>query len=112
MGDLHHQLEESKESVIYSSASMDDHAKPLDDAVNKDDLGNAIAPIPSNTLGSIAEFKTGGLSDVEQNLKVIEEAVEAIGFGKFHWQLTMSCGFGFLADQVCFFKSDIPASKP
>ncbi|KAG7062198.1 hypothetical protein JMJ76_0006476 [Colletotrichum scovillei] len=79
---------------------MDDHAKPLDDAVNKDDLGNAIAPIPSNTLGSIAEFKTGGLSDVEQNLKVIEEAVEAIGFGKFHWQLTMSCGFGFLADQM------------
>ncbi|KXH45104.1 hypothetical protein CSIM01_01233 [Colletotrichum simmondsii] len=79
---------------------MDDHAKPLDDAVNRDDLGNAIAPIPSNALGSIAEFKTGGLSDVEQNLKVIEEAVEAIGFGKFHWQLTMSCGFGFLADQM------------
>ncbi|KXH25724.1 hypothetical protein CSAL01_04916 [Colletotrichum salicis] len=79
---------------------MDDQAKALDDAGNKDDFGNTVAPIPSNTRGSIAEFKTRGLSDVEQNLKVIEEAVEAIGFGKFHWQLTMSCGFGFLADQM------------
>ncbi|KAK1637553.1 major facilitator superfamily domain-containing protein [Colletotrichum phormii] len=79
---------------------MDEQSKPLDDAGNKDDFGNAIAPIPSNTHGLTAEFKTGGLNDVEQNLKVIEEAVEAIGFGKFHWQLSMSCGFGFLADQM------------
>ncbi|KAK1659953.1 major facilitator superfamily domain-containing protein [Colletotrichum godetiae] len=80
---------------------MDEHATPqIDKFITKDDFGNAIAPIPSNTRGSTAEFRTGGLSDVEQNLKVIEEAVEAIRFGKFHWQLAMSCGFGFLADQM------------
>jgi hypothetical protein len=34
------------------------------------------------------------------NHEVINKAIEAIGFGKFQWQLTFSCGFGFLVDQV------------
>lgn len=34
------------------------------------------------------------------NHEVINKAIEAIGFGKFQWQLAFSCGFGFLVDQV------------
>lgn len=34
------------------------------------------------------------------NLALVAEAIEAIGFGKYQWQLTLTCGFGFLVDQV------------
>lgn len=34
------------------------------------------------------------------NLAIVTEAIEAIGFGKYQWQLTFTCGFGFLVDQV------------
>ncbi|CAI0653665.1 unnamed protein product, partial [Colletotrichum noveboracense] len=68
-----------------------------------DDLGKPITPIPSNGRGTTVEYtsnNTHALSEVEINLRVIDEAVEAIGFGKFQGQLALSCGFGFLADQM------------
>lgn len=34
------------------------------------------------------------------NHALVTEAIEAIGFGKYQWQLTFTCGFGFLVDQV------------
>ncbi|KAJ0267568.1 hypothetical protein Brms1b_012663 [Colletotrichum noveboracense] len=75
-----------------------------DDPVEKgDDLGKPITPIPSNGRGTTVEYtsnNTHALSEVEINLRVIDEAVEAIGFGKFQGQLALSCGFGFLADQM------------
>ncbi|KAF0324359.1 major facilitator superfamily transporter [Colletotrichum asianum] len=75
-----------------------------DDPVEKgDDLGKPITPIQSNGRGTTVEYtsnNTHALSEVETNLRVIDEAVEAIGFGKFQWQLALSCGFGFLADQM------------
>lgn len=43
----------------------------------------------------------GTLVNRAENLKLVGESVDAIGFGKFQWQLTLTCGFGFLADQVC-----------
>ena len=39
-------------------------------------------------------------TDVQANLACVDAAIEAIGFGKYHWQLVISCGFGFLVDQV------------
>lgn len=75
-----------------------------DDPVEKgDDLGKPITPIQSNGRGTTVEYtpdNTHALSEVETNLRAIDEAVDAIGFGKFQWQLALSCGFGFLADQV------------
>lgn len=38
--------------------------------------------------------------DLVTNNVIVDETIEAIGFGKFQWQLTFSCGFGFLVDQV------------
>ncbi|EQB50995.1 major facilitator superfamily transporter [Colletotrichum gloeosporioides Cg-14] len=81
------------------------HRKSVDnEPVEKvDDLGKPIAPIPSNGRGTTVEYTsstTHALSEVEINLRVIDEAVEAIGFGRFQWQLALSCGFGFLADQM------------
>ncbi|EXA30563.1 hypothetical protein FOVG_18088 [Fusarium oxysporum f. sp. pisi HDV247] len=32
------------------------------------------------------------------NHEVINKAIKTIGFGRFQWQLTFSCGFGFLVD--------------
>lgn len=34
------------------------------------------------------------------NLARVDEAIEAIGWGKYQWQLTITCSFGFLVDQV------------
>ncbi|KAH7126065.1 putative sugar transporter [Dactylonectria macrodidyma] len=38
--------------------------------------------------------------DLVTNNVIVDETIEAIGFGKFQWQLTFSCGFGFLVDQM------------
>ncbi|KAI8190770.1 hypothetical protein KHU50_000395 [Colletotrichum sp. SAR 10_65] len=80
------------------------HGSVDDDPVEKgDDLGKPITPTQSHGRGTTVEYtsdNTHALSEVETNLRVIDEAVEAIGFGKFQWQLALSCGFGFLADQM------------
>jgi hypothetical protein len=58
-----------------------------------------IEPVVSNAYGT-----SESLQDVQSalgaNLMLVDETIEAIGFGRFQWQLTLSCGFGFLADQV------------
>lgn len=66
-----------------------------------DDLGKPITPVAGNTNVTTVEYtKHPGLGDVDRNIRVIDEAVEAIGVGRFQWQLALSCGLGFLADQV------------
>ncbi len=42
----------------------------------------------------------GTLVNRSENLKLVGESIDAIGFGKFQWRLTLTCAFGFLADQV------------
>lgn len=44
----------------------------------------------------------GMLVNCAENLKFVGESIDAIGFGKFQWQLTLTCAFGFIADQVCY----------
>jgi hypothetical protein len=34
------------------------------------------------------------------NEALIQDAIEAIGMGRYQWKLMASCGFGFIADQV------------
>ncbi|WYZ42403.1 hypothetical protein EsH8_VI_000102 [Colletotrichum jinshuiense] len=74
--------------------------RSADERSRKEDVEKPLSPVPSNTHGSTVEYTQQPLSPTETNLRVIDEAVEAIGFGKFQWQLTLSCGFGFLADQM------------
>lgn len=55
--------------------------------------------IPSHANGTVATID--GIDPATMhNDEVITQAIQAIGFGKFQWQLTFSCGFGFLVDQV------------
>ncbi|KAF5644097.1 synaptic vesicle transporter SV2 [Fusarium sp. NRRL 52700] len=54
---------------------------------------------PSHANGTVAT--TDGIDPATlHNDEVITQAIQAIGFGKFQWQLTFSCGFGFLVDQM------------
>lgn len=39
-------------------------------------------------------------SPPSNNVSLIQDAIEAIGMGRYQWQLMASCGFGFIADQV------------
>lgn len=55
--------------------------------------------MPSQVQSSIVG-KDGTQLAEESNRLVVDEAIEAIGFGKFQWQLTFSYGFGFLVYQV------------
>jgi len=34
------------------------------------------------------------------NHVIVDHAIEAIGMGRYQWYLTISCGFGFVVDQV------------
>lgn len=34
------------------------------------------------------------------NVALVQDAIEAIGIGRYQWQLLVSCGFGFVVDQV------------
>lgn len=55
--------------------------------------------VPSHANGTVATID--GIDPATlHNDEVITQAIQAIGFGKFQWQLTFSCGFGFLVDQV------------
>lgn len=74
---------ESIMSTVPQRGSVDD------DPVEKgDDLGKPITPIQSNGHGTTVEYtsdSTHAFSEVETNLRAIDEAVDAIGFGKFQW---------------------------
>ena len=52
------------------------------------------------TVTSVVNMSSSNESDVATNLGLVDETIEAIGFGKYQWQLTVTCGFGFLVDQV------------
>jgi hypothetical protein len=43
----------------------------------------------------------------ETNQLVVHQAIEAIGMGRYQWQLLCSCGFGFVVDQVYYYLSII-----
>lgn len=51
---------------------------------------------PIEPTSSHAESPAENINDA-----IIDDAIEVIGFGKYQWQLTFTCGFGFLVDQVC-----------
>lgn len=61
---------------------------------------------PIEPTSSHAEGPTENINNA-----LVAEAIEAIGFGKYQWQLTFTCGFGFLVDQVCGLRLS-PLARP
>lgn len=43
----------------------------------------------------------GSHGNISTNHQVMDSVIEEIGFGRFQMELTLTCDFGFLADQVC-----------
>ncbi|KAL5342056.1 major facilitator superfamily domain-containing protein [Aspergillus crustosus] len=42
----------------------------------------------------------GSVDVLASNQLVVDRAIDAIGMGRYQWQLLFSCGFGFLVDQM------------
>ncbi|KAL4805427.1 major facilitator superfamily domain-containing protein [Aspergillus unguis] len=54
-------------------------------------------------MGSRESVKSpaqGNVDILASNQLVVDQAIEAIGMGRYQWQLLFSCGFGFLVDQI------------
>ncbi|VUC33006.1 unnamed protein product [Clonostachys rosea] len=58
-----------------------------------------LEPVISHEHGSADSIRNLPLA-VDTNLRLVDEAIEAIGFGRFQIQLTFTSGFGFLVDQM------------
>ena len=56
---------------------------------------------PSLAEGTVTSRQ--GANPPDFNQLAINNAIEAIGMGRYQWQLMVSCGFGFIADQASFF---------
>lgn len=55
--------------------------------------------IQSFSQGEI--IREHAISPADSYENQIQDAIEAIGMGRYQWQLMVSCGFGFVVDQVC-----------
>ncbi|KAB8245074.1 major facilitator superfamily domain-containing protein [Aspergillus flavus] len=53
---------------------------------------------PSLAEGTVTSHQ--GANPPDFNQLAINNAIESIGMGRYQWQLMISCGFGFIADQM------------
>ena len=68
----------------------------------KDDKPSLLQEATSYGDGSALPVSVpGSRGNVSTNHQVMDSVIEEIGFGRFQMELTLTCGFGFLADQVC-----------
>lgn len=68
-------------------------------AINMDDEKKyELTNIPSVSEGQIDQKVSDSLPS--SNVILIQDAIESIGMGRYQWQLMVSCGFGFVVDQV------------
>lgn len=58
----------------------------------KPDNMEALEPVKSVAQGTV--------DILASNEVVVDQAIDAIGMGRYQWELLFSCGFGFLVDQV------------
>ncbi|KUL82554.1 hypothetical protein ZTR_09172 [Talaromyces verruculosus] len=56
------------------------------------------APVTSKGQG--LQYPLTGRETEDSNMLIVNHAIEAIGMGKYQWQLLTTCGFGFLIDQM------------
>ncbi|UNI24496.1 hypothetical protein JDV02_010236 [Purpureocillium takamizusanense] len=63
-------------------------------------LAAAIEKPQVDGASSHSQSGSPAIDDSHANLARVDDAIEAIGWGKYQWQLALTCGFGFLADQM------------
>ncbi|OJJ61376.1 hypothetical protein ASPSYDRAFT_56700 [Aspergillus sydowii CBS 593.65] len=51
-------------------------------------------------LEPVKSVAQGTVDVLASNEVVVDQAIDAIGMGRYQWQLLFSCGFGFLVDQM------------
>ena len=76
-----------------------DAASVSDEKMESKTFGVPLKHSSSHRNGEVTAFDDADGATLH-NHEVINQAIQAIGFGKFQWQLTFSCGFGFLVDQA------------
>ncbi|KAH8702349.1 major facilitator superfamily domain-containing protein [Talaromyces proteolyticus] len=59
-----------------------------------------VAPVASQAQGTHYTMADSSLQTDSTNLIVAHHAIERIGMGRYQWQLLVTCGFGFLVDQM------------
>ncbi|KAH7173167.1 putative sugar transporter [Fusarium flagelliforme] len=72
-----------------------DAASVSDEKMESKTFGVPLKHSSSHRNGEVTTFDDADGATLH-NHEVINKAIQAIGFGKFQWQLTFSCGFGFL----------------
>ena len=83
----------------------------MDESVSNDGVqpGTIEKPVQIDRSSSHAQGTTVlATDDVDANLARVDDAIEAIGWGKYQWQLAITCGFGFLVDQVGLLNHSYP----
>ncbi|KXJ91655.1 putative sugar transporter [Microdochium bolleyi] len=65
----------------------------------KDAKAHQLTPQQSHVQGDMLSVGTSGNAN-PTNVLLAEEAIQAIGMGRYQWQLAVSAGFGFLVDQI------------
>lgn len=66
---------------------------------------NTMSNLEEKKLDQAISVSSGALAgDVEhlqrRNDETISRAIEGLGFGRYQWQMFLTCGFGFMLDQV------------
>ncbi|KAE8140037.1 major facilitator superfamily domain-containing protein [Aspergillus pseudotamarii] len=75
--------------------SQDDTLSQMDAEKKSEEI---ITRKPSVAEGTVTSHQ--GANPPDFNQLAINNAIEAIGMGRYQWQLMVSCGFGFIADQM------------
>lgn len=65
---------------------------------NTDEEQQPSTPHKDVDPGILVSESTANVRDL--NRSIVNHAIEAIGMGRYQWKLTVSCGFGFVVDQV------------
>lgn len=59
------------------------------------------SPIPQKEFALGTMVSESGTNLPDPNHVVVDNAIEVIGMGRYQWNLTVPCGFGFVGDRAC-----------
>lgn len=85
---------------LSSTASSKSHSMEKTTSHNDVEIAVIEKPLGVDRQSSQDRSTMPGVDSTDANLARVDDAIEAIGWGRYHWQLAITCGFGFLVDQV------------
>ncbi|EXJ88754.1 hypothetical protein A1O3_01818 [Capronia epimyces CBS 606.96] len=62
-------------------------------------LDNHLATVQTTAIGENVPLELPGAVH-QRNIKLVGDAIEPMGMGRYQWQVFLTCGFGFAADQI------------